>query len=347
LHQFGNALGNSIVAGLSAKSGPSTENGKLSAKEQAELDQKMAAMDKSVQNRMAGKTEDGATYTSDGVRTYGTTAKVDSSGNVTDLSGNFHINAKELRDVVNNEQWDVLGSVLSLQRDDELAFGTEAILGSKKAGFLRSELNTYVDEAHVRIERANALGNVSLTGITSSLTGALRAVSRGVSDNVVPVAREVLRRHDLSRHAKQDQLAALVRTDFKNHPLRKAYEAEVAELSRFQKMIPDGATDEALEPLAREANEARRQLGVKYKDVTPAPLRDFIYEANNKRYKDPLGPTYQRMREVNDYSNREIIMKSSQPNKDINEFFKPFKNWIRDQPQQRLDMYYKELNGAN
>jgi hypothetical protein len=30
---FGNALGNSIVAGLSAKSGPVAENGKLSAKE--------------------------------------------------------------------------------------------------------------------------------------------------------------------------------------------------------------------------------------------------------------------------------------------------------------------------
>ncbi len=135
---FGNALGNSIVAGLSAKSGPAAENGKFSAKEQAELDQKMAAM----QNRMSGKTEDGATYTSDGVRTYGTTAKVDSSGNVTDLSGNYHINAKELRDVVNNEQWDVLGSVLSLQRDDELAFGDDSILGYKKAGFLRSELNT-------------------------------------------------------------------------------------------------------------------------------------------------------------------------------------------------------------
>ncbi|HCU65778.1 MAG TPA: hypothetical protein DF774_08465 [Rheinheimera sp.] len=203
---FGNALGNSIVAGLSAKSGPSAENGKLSAKEQAELDQKMAAMDRTVQNRMAGKTEDGATYTSDGVRTYGTTAKVDSSGNVTDLSGNFHINAKELRNVINNEQWDTLGSVMSLRGDDELAFGGDAILGRDKAGFLRSELNIYADEAHGRIKLANAAGNLSLTGITSSLTGALRAVSRGVSDNVVPAAREVLRKHQLASTAPKGRL---------------------------------------------------------------------------------------------------------------------------------------------
>lgn len=110
----------------------------------------------------------------------------------------LHINAKELRDVVNNEQWDVLGSVLSLQRDDELAFGGDAILGSKKAGFLRSELNTYVDQAHDRIKLGNAMGNLSLTGITSSLTGALRAVSRGVSEfrntvrNFAPIDADTL-----------------------------------------------------------------------------------------------------------------------------------------------------------
>lgn len=149
----------------------------------------MEAMDKLVQNRMSGKTEDGATYTSDGVRTYRISAKVDSAGNVTELYGDYHINAKALREVIANEQWDVLGSVLSLRDDDELAFGGDAILGSKKAGFLRSELNTYVDQAHDRIKLGNAMGNLSLTGITSSLTGALRAVSRGVSDNVMPAVQ--------------------------------------------------------------------------------------------------------------------------------------------------------------
>ncbi len=44
-------MGNSIVAGLSAKSG----NGQLSAKEQAALDQKMAAMDKKIQAKLNGQ----------------------------------------------------------------------------------------------------------------------------------------------------------------------------------------------------------------------------------------------------------------------------------------------------
>lgn len=48
MNLIGNALGNSIVAGLSSKSG----NGQLSAKEQAALDQKMAAMDKKIQAKL-------------------------------------------------------------------------------------------------------------------------------------------------------------------------------------------------------------------------------------------------------------------------------------------------------
>ncbi|WP_233011207.1 hypothetical protein, partial [Rheinheimera faecalis] len=52
---FGNAIGNSIVAGLSTKSGPAAENGKLSAKEQAELDKKMVAMDKQIQAKLNGQ----------------------------------------------------------------------------------------------------------------------------------------------------------------------------------------------------------------------------------------------------------------------------------------------------
>lgn len=36
-------------------------------------------------------------------------------------------------------------------------------------------------------------------------------------------------------------------------------------------------------------HKARRNLGVKYKDATPQPLRDYIYEVNIDRYGDPLG----------------------------------------------------------
>jgi hypothetical protein len=65
---IGNALGNAVVAGLSDKPKAKTpaEEKKLSATEQADLDLKMAEMDAALHNRMEGKAEDGATFTSNG-----------------------------------------------------------------------------------------------------------------------------------------------------------------------------------------------------------------------------------------------------------------------------------------
>ena len=97
----------------------------------------------------------------------------------------------------------------------------------------------------------------------------------------------------LSRSDLNDQISANIATDFKNHPLRVAYEEEEAALSRYADLITPDMTAEALETLAREANLARRELGVKYKDVTAKPLRDYIYAANVERYDgDPLGGSY-------------------------------------------------------
>ena len=49
---------------------------------------------------------------------------------------------------------------------------------------------------------------------------------------------------------------------------------------------------------ARILTEERRQLGIKYKDLTPDPLREYAYEINRQRYRDPLGPTYEYLKEV-------------------------------------------------
>jgi len=48
----------------------------------------------------------------------------------------------------------------------------------------------------------------------------------------------------------------------------------------------------AEEQVARTLNQARRDLGIKYKNATPQPLRNYIYEVNMERYTDKLGPTY-------------------------------------------------------
>jgi hypothetical protein len=38
--------------------------------------------------------------------------------------------------------------------------------------------------------------------------------------------------------------------------------------------------------------QARRDLGVKYKDLTPELLKKYIYEINEARYGDPLGGSF-------------------------------------------------------
>ncbi len=45
--------------------------------------------------------------------------------------------------------------------------------------------------------------------------------------------------------------------------------------------------------IARNAWELRRELGVRFKDLTPQPLRDAIYQRNLATYGDPLGPTWE------------------------------------------------------
>jgi len=135
-----------------------------------------------------------------------------------------------------------------------------------------------------------------------------------------------------------DAIVSRTVTDFSNAPLRVAYEAEVRALGRYETMA-QGVTDPAqLKQLAQEANEARRQLGVKYKDATPEPLRDYIYYVNDKRYEDVLGPTYEYLRGKNK-TDMEIIRSASTPNASINSFMGNFTDWLTDQKNVRIAEY--------
>lgn len=77
-------------------------------------------------------------------------------------------------------------------------------------------------------------------------------------------------------------------------------------------------------------HQARRDLGVKYKDLTPQPLRDYIYELNMGRYGDPLGPSFDRLlKEGKTFE--DIINSSSKYNSDINKLLSRFEEWLRRQ----------------
>lgn len=77
-------------------------------------------------------------------------------------------------------------------------------------------------------------------------------------------------------------------------PLRKAYIAEVQSLEEVSlAMRAAGATPEQV---ARQVHQMRRDLGVKYKDLTPKGKLAEIYERNIERYQDKLGPTIDWLR---------------------------------------------------
>jgi hypothetical protein len=77
-------------------------------------------------------------------------------------------------------------------------------------------------------------------------------------------------------------------------PLRQAYVNEVNALGDIkQHMYTEGMSSEQI---ARNLHPMRRDLGVKYKDMTPEPMREEIYARNLQKYGDKLGPSVDWLR---------------------------------------------------
>ena len=65
------------------------------------------------------------------------------------------------------------------------------------------------------------------------------------------------------------------------------------------------------EDIARAVSAQRRQIGVKYKDLTPPDELEKIYARNLRNYGDKLGPTVDWLRRVKKKSWDEIIASST------------------------------------
>ena len=83
-------------------------------------------------------------------------------------------------------------------------------------------------------------------------------------------------------------------------------------------------------------HQARRDLGVKYKDVSAPPLKEYIYDVNMGRYQDPLRPSFEYL--VGKYNGdyHKIISASTRPNPDINRLLAGFKDWMAGQDEMLL-----------
>lgn len=93
-----------------------------------------------------------------------------------------------------------------------------------------------------------------------------------------------------------------------------------------------------LRALAEEANQARRQLGIEYKNVTPEPLRDFVYEVNRDRYGDPLGPNVDWFVN-NGRTYTDIIQAAARPNPDVDALLGKFGDWLKQQPDSYIQQH--------
>ncbi len=94
-------------------------------------------------------------------------------------------------------------------------------------------------------------------------------------------------------------------------PLRLAYENEVLGLKEVAKQLKDSG--KSAEEIARELHKRRRELGVRYKDLTPPDKLAEIYARNLEKYGDRLGPSVEYLRTVKGKSWEDIIESASTP----------------------------------
>jgi hypothetical protein len=118
---------------------------------------------------------------------------------------------------------------------------------------------------------------------------------------------------------------------------------EVAGLKEEAEVLKKAGVDS--KEIAKKMWERRREIGVKYKNLTPEPLRDYIYEVNSERYKDPLGPSFESLvksaekKMVEPYST--IIESSARPNSDVNALLSKFGEWLAKKDAAYLDKVIK------
>jgi len=76
--------------------------------------------------------------------------------------------------------------------------------------------------------------------------------------------------------------------------LRSQYETEVRDLKRVhEKMLAEGSN---VETIARALSQMRRDIGIKYRKMTPMNIVEKMHERNLERYGDKDGPTIEFLR---------------------------------------------------
>ncbi len=127
----------------------------------------------------------------------------------------------------------------------------------------------------------------------------------------------------------EEEVEQLRKAGIKNSPLRLAYEEKVRALKNVPAILRSEGLSE--EQTAREMHRLRRDLGRQYKDAAPPLFRAYIYAATAARYGDPLGPTYEMLREKK--TCQQIIESASRPIDDLDDrlTLEGFLAWYKQQ----------------
>ena len=109
------------------------------------------------------------------------------------------------------------------------------------------------------------------------------------------------------------EIALIEKNGLKTSSLRLEYENKVHELrSMPEKLKEEGYSEDQI---ARTMHERRRELGRQYKEAAPSLFREYIYAATAAKYGDPLGPTYEMLREKK--TCKQIIEFAARPIEDL------------------------------
>ncbi len=112
---------------------------------------------------------------------------------------------------------------------------------------------------------------------------------------------------------------------------RNAYIATIGVLKPMTKIFSALGVSE--ETIARLAVISRRGISAMFKYATPKDLREWIFKFNEKRYGDPLGPTYDYFKNIKGKTNAQIIQSVSKPLGGVEELgqslYKEFGNAVK------------------
>lgn len=125
----------------------------------------------------------------------------------------------------------------------------------------------------------------------------------------------------------EQEIELIKEMGLKSSPLRLEYEEKVHALRNLPENLKAKGYSE--EQIARIMYEERRELGRRYKEAAPPLFRAYIYAATAAKYGDPLGPTYEMLREKK--TCRQIIESASRPIEDLNDrlTLNGFKQWYK------------------